>query len=150
MLASRHHGNTARLDEFLAGRVVAKMMNFGSSLKFCRLAERIEQLRRRHDLPQRGRTAQSDGGTHGLGLAHDWPVRRVRAEGRMSPPPCRGGYRPNLAADVGRPLNHPPNRRGPTGTGRDAPVMATYRRAGRDGSQAARRSAIASCVASTA
>ena len=55
VLASRHHGDTARLDAFLAGRVVAKTVNFGSSLKFCRLAEGIADL-----YPRFGRTMEWD------------------------------------------------------------------------------------------
>ena len=55
VLASRHHGDTARLDDFLAGRVVAKTVNFGSSLKFCRLAEGIADL-----YPRFGRTMEWD------------------------------------------------------------------------------------------
>ncbi len=55
VLASRHHGDTARLDAFLAGRVVARTVNFGSSLKFCRLAEGIADL-----YPRFGRTMEWD------------------------------------------------------------------------------------------
>ncbi len=55
VLASRHHGDTARLDAFLAGRRVARMLNFGSSLKFCRLAEGIADL-----YPRFGRTMEWD------------------------------------------------------------------------------------------
>ena len=55
VLASRHHGDRARLDAFLAGRPVAKMINFGSSLKFCRLAEGIADL-----YPRFGRTMEWD------------------------------------------------------------------------------------------
>ncbi len=57
VLASRHHGDIARLEAFLAGRVVAKTMNFGSSLKFCRLAEGIADL-----YPRFGRTMEWDTG----------------------------------------------------------------------------------------
>jgi len=55
VLASRHHGDTAQLQAFLAGRVVAQTMNFGSSLKFCRLAEGIADL-----YPRFGRTMEWD------------------------------------------------------------------------------------------
>ena len=55
VLASRHHGDTARLDAFLAGRVVAKTVTYGSSLKFCRLAEGIADL-----YPRFGRTMEWD------------------------------------------------------------------------------------------
>jgi 3'(2'), 5'-bisphosphate nucleotidase len=55
VLASRHHGDTSRLDAFLAGRVVAKTVNVGSSLKFCRLAEGIADL-----YPRFGRTMEWD------------------------------------------------------------------------------------------
>lgn len=39
VVASRHHGDQARLDAFLRGRTVAEVVNFGSSLKFCRIAD---------------------------------------------------------------------------------------------------------------
>ena len=55
VLASRHHGDATRLDAFLAGRRVARMLNFGSSLKFCRLAEGIADL-----YPRFGRTMEWD------------------------------------------------------------------------------------------
>jgi 3'(2'), 5'-bisphosphate nucleotidase len=55
VLASRHHGDTAQMDAFLAGRTVAKTVNFGSSLKFCRLAEGIADL-----YPRFGRTMEWD------------------------------------------------------------------------------------------
>ena len=55
VLASRHHGSGTQLDAFLAGHPVAKMINFGSSLKFCRLAEGIADL-----YPRFGRTMEWD------------------------------------------------------------------------------------------
>ena len=55
VLASRRHGDTATLDAFLQGRKVAKLVNFGSSLKFCRLAEGIADL-----YPRFGRTMEWD------------------------------------------------------------------------------------------
>ena len=55
VLASKHHGDTAQLEAFLRGRVVAKTVNFGSSLKFCRLAEGIADL-----YPRFGRTMEWD------------------------------------------------------------------------------------------
>ncbi len=55
VLASRHHGDAARLDAYLDGRVVAKTVNYGSSLKFCRLAEGIADL-----YPRFGRTMEWD------------------------------------------------------------------------------------------
>jgi 3'(2'), 5'-bisphosphate nucleotidase len=55
VLASRHHGDAARMEAFLAGRVVAKTVNYGSSLKFCRLAEGIADL-----YPRFGRTMEWD------------------------------------------------------------------------------------------
>ncbi len=39
VVASRSHGDPARLDAFLEGRKVAKLINAGSALKFCRVAE---------------------------------------------------------------------------------------------------------------
>jgi 3'(2'), 5'-bisphosphate nucleotidase len=55
VLVSRHHGDAAQLEAFLAGRTVAKTVNFGSSLKFCRLAEGIADL-----YPRFGRTMEWD------------------------------------------------------------------------------------------
>jgi 3'(2'), 5'-bisphosphate nucleotidase len=55
VVASRHHGDQARLDAFLAGRIVAQVVNFGSSLKFCRLAEGKADL-----YPRFGRTMEWD------------------------------------------------------------------------------------------
>lgn len=55
VLASKHHGDTTLLDTFLAGRRVARTLNFGSSLKFCRLAEGIADL-----YPRFGRTMEWD------------------------------------------------------------------------------------------
>lgn len=39
VVASRSHGNSSRLDAFLEGRKVAAVINAGSALKFCRVAE---------------------------------------------------------------------------------------------------------------
>ena len=55
VVASRHHGDQARLDRFLAGRPVAQVVNFGSSLKFCRLAAGKADL-----YPRFGRTMEWD------------------------------------------------------------------------------------------
>jgi 3'(2'), 5'-bisphosphate nucleotidase len=55
IVASRHHGDQVRLDAFLAGRMVAEVVNFGSSLKFCRLAEGQADL-----YPRFGRTMEWD------------------------------------------------------------------------------------------
>lgn len=55
VVASRLHGDTARLGEFLAGRHVARTINFGSALKFCRLAEGVADL-----YPRFGRTMEWD------------------------------------------------------------------------------------------
>lgn len=55
VVASRHHGDQARLDAFLQGRTVAKVVNFGSSLKFCRVAEGEADL-----YPRFGRTMEWD------------------------------------------------------------------------------------------
>jgi 3'(2'), 5'-bisphosphate nucleotidase len=55
VVASKHHGDATQLDTFLAGRRVARMLNFGSSLKFCRLAEGIADL-----YPRFGRTMEWD------------------------------------------------------------------------------------------
>ncbi len=55
VVASRHHGDQATLDAFLDGRTVAKVVNFGSSLKFCRLAEGQADL-----YPRFGRTMEWD------------------------------------------------------------------------------------------
>jgi 3'(2'), 5'-bisphosphate nucleotidase len=55
VLASRYHGNSTRLDDFLRDRRVARLINFGSSVKFCRLAEGIADL-----YPRFGRTMEWD------------------------------------------------------------------------------------------
>jgi 3'(2'), 5'-bisphosphate nucleotidase len=57
VVASRHHGSGAELDAYLAGRPVARTLNFGSSLKFCRLAEGVADL-----YPRFGRTMEWDTG----------------------------------------------------------------------------------------
>jgi len=55
VVASRHHGDQARLDAFLGGRAVARVVNFGSSLKFCRVADGGADL-----YPRFGRTMEWD------------------------------------------------------------------------------------------
>jgi len=55
VLASRHHGAGEELEAFLRGRKVASRINFGSSVKFCRLAEGIADL-----YPRFGRTMEWD------------------------------------------------------------------------------------------
>ncbi|HET6608360.1 MAG TPA: 3'(2'),5'-bisphosphate nucleotidase CysQ [Rhodopila sp.] len=55
VVASRHHGDQVRLDRYLAGRKVAKSVSFGSSLKFCRVAEGNADL-----YPRFGRTMEWD------------------------------------------------------------------------------------------
>lgn len=55
VLASRSHGDATALDAFLKGRKVEKLANYGSSLKFCRMAEGLADLYPRH-----GRTMEWD------------------------------------------------------------------------------------------
>jgi 3'(2'), 5'-bisphosphate nucleotidase len=55
VVASRHHGDQATLDAFLDGRTVAQLVNSGSSLKFCRIAEGQADL-----YPRFGRTMEWD------------------------------------------------------------------------------------------
>ncbi len=55
VVASRLHGDAARLATFLAGRRVARTQNYGSALKFCRLAEGVADL-----YPRFGRTMEWD------------------------------------------------------------------------------------------
>ena len=55
VLASRHHGSSRQLHDFLRDQLVAKRIDFGSSLKFCRLAEGIADL-----YPRFGRTMEWD------------------------------------------------------------------------------------------
>ncbi len=55
VVASRAHGDTAQLDAFLAGRRVAHTLNYGSALKFCRVAEGVADL-----YPRFGRTMEWD------------------------------------------------------------------------------------------
>ena len=55
VVASRHSGNDPRLAPYLAGRPVASMLNIGSALKFCHLAEGRADL-----YPRFGRTMEWD------------------------------------------------------------------------------------------
>jgi len=55
VVASRLHGDAAQLATFLAGRRVAHTLNYGSALKFCRLAEGVADL-----YPRFGRTMEWD------------------------------------------------------------------------------------------
>lgn len=55
VLASRYHADNARLNAFLAPYKVARVINFGSSVKFCRLAEGVADL-----YPRFGRTMEWD------------------------------------------------------------------------------------------
>jgi 3'(2'), 5'-bisphosphate nucleotidase len=55
IVASRHHGDQGQLDAFLGGRKVTEVVNFGSSLKFCRVAEGRADL-----YPRFGRTMEWD------------------------------------------------------------------------------------------
>jgi 3'(2'), 5'-bisphosphate nucleotidase len=55
VIASRAHANTERLNAFLAGRPVRSVLNVGSALKFCRLAEGVADL-----YPRFGRTMEWD------------------------------------------------------------------------------------------
>jgi 3'(2'), 5'-bisphosphate nucleotidase len=55
VIASRAHANNERLAAFLAGRRVRSVMNVGSALKFCRIAEGIADL-----YPRFGRTMEWD------------------------------------------------------------------------------------------
>jgi 3'(2'), 5'-bisphosphate nucleotidase len=55
VVASRLHGDLGRLAAFLAGRKVARTLNFGSALKFCRVAEGAADL-----YPRFGRTMEWD------------------------------------------------------------------------------------------
>ncbi len=57
VVASRRHGDVEQLNAYLAGRRVARTLNFGSSLKFCRVAEGIADL-----YPRFGRTMEWDTG----------------------------------------------------------------------------------------
>ena len=55
VVASRHHGDQAQLDAFLGDRKVNEVVNFGSSLKFCRVADGRADL-----YPRFGRTMEWD------------------------------------------------------------------------------------------
>ena len=55
VVASRSHANEAGLQAFLQGRKVARISNYGSSLKFCRMAEGLADL-----YPRQGRTMEWD------------------------------------------------------------------------------------------
>lgn len=55
VIASRSHANDERLSEFLAGRAVAGVLNVGSAVKFCRVAEGLADI-----YPRFGRTMEWD------------------------------------------------------------------------------------------
>jgi 3'(2'), 5'-bisphosphate nucleotidase len=55
VVASRLHGDAAELATFLCRRRVARTLNYGSALKFCRLAEGVADL-----YPRFGRTMEWD------------------------------------------------------------------------------------------
>ena len=55
VVASGRHGDTEKLDAFLQGWRVARISNFGSSIKFCRLAEGVADV-----YPRFGRTMEWD------------------------------------------------------------------------------------------
>ena len=55
VVSSRSHGDRERLEDFLAGRVVAERLILGSSLKFCRVASGEADL-----YPRFGRTMEWD------------------------------------------------------------------------------------------
>lgn len=55
VLASRNHGNDARLQDFLRAYTVARTLHTGSAVKFCRLAEGVGDL-----YPRFGRTMEWD------------------------------------------------------------------------------------------
>ena len=55
VVASRHHGDQTRLNAFLKGRPVSRLVHFGSSLKFCRVAAGEADL-----YPRFGRTMEWD------------------------------------------------------------------------------------------
>ena len=57
VIASRSHANDERLKRYLEGRKVNSIINAGSSLKFCRLAEGVADL-----YPRFGRTMEWDTG----------------------------------------------------------------------------------------
>ena len=55
VVASRHDADDPRLTPYLAGRKVASLLNIGSALKFCRVAEGLADL-----YPRFGRTMEWD------------------------------------------------------------------------------------------
>ena len=55
VMASRHHADDPRLDAFLAGRRVRRVVKIGSAVKFCRVAEGAADL-----YPRFGRTMEWD------------------------------------------------------------------------------------------
>ncbi len=57
VIASRAHANDERMSAYLAGRAVNSVINAGSALKFCRLAEGVADL-----YPRFGRTMEWDTG----------------------------------------------------------------------------------------
>jgi 3'(2'), 5'-bisphosphate nucleotidase len=55
VLASRHYSDDPRLDDFLAGYRVERVVKIGSAVKFCRVAEGVADL-----YPRFGRTMEWD------------------------------------------------------------------------------------------
>jgi 3'(2'), 5'-bisphosphate nucleotidase len=55
VVASRLHGDASQIAALLAGRRVARTLNYGSALKFCRVAEGVADL-----YPRFGRTMEWD------------------------------------------------------------------------------------------
>ena len=78
VIASRAHANDERLAAFLAGRKVNSMLNAGSALKFCRVAEGVADL-----YPRFGRTMEWDTGAPQAVLEAAGGAVRVAATGEM-------------------------------------------------------------------
>lgn len=78
VIASRSHANDERMIAYLAGRTVNSVMNAGSALKFCRVAEGVADL-----YPRFGRTMEWDTGAPQAVLEAAGGAVRVLETGEM-------------------------------------------------------------------
>ena len=78
VIASRAHANDERMSAFLAGRKINSMLNVGSALKFCRVAEGGADL-----YPRFGRTMEWDTGAPQAVLEAAGGAVRVAETGEM-------------------------------------------------------------------
>ena len=103
VVGSRHHGNDAAVDAFLAGRPVAAHRAVGSSLKLCLLAEGLADVYPRFGRTMEWDTAAGDAVLRAAGGA-------VRDAGRRPAGLRQAGFREPGLRGLGRGLNLPDQR----------------------------------------